>query len=69
MNGRRAQVRIALATSEPRPRWCPECKAETAIAVDVYALFPTGLTYVTTVSLCELCDDPADQEDTPPCAT
>lgn len=55
-------VTVTTATSGPRPKWCPECKANTALAVDVYALFPTGVTYVTTVAVCEICDDPDDPE-------
>lgn len=58
----RAVLDIAVAVSAPRPKWCPECKAETAAAVDVHALFPTGLTYVTTIAVCEICDDPSLQE-------
>lgn len=62
MNRREAHVTVTVATSRPRPKWCPDCKAETALAVDVCALFPTGVTYVTTVAVCEICDDPDDPE-------
>ncbi|UJV42973.1 hypothetical protein [Streptomyces sp. AMCC400023] len=68
MRAPRADLAVTVATSAPRPRWCPTCKAETAVAVDVHALFPSGLTHLTTLVLCEICDDPDDQG-APPCAT
>ncbi|MFJ5037953.1 hypothetical protein [Streptomyces parvulus] len=60
----RVEAPITTATSEPREKWCPACKAYTAVAFDVHALFPTGLTWLGTFTVCELCDDPSDQEDT-----
>lgn len=57
---RAQEVRVTLVTGKPRLKWCEECKAFTAGAVDVHALFPTGLTYVTTIAVCEICDDPED---------
>jgi hypothetical protein len=59
----RAALDFAVAASEPRPQWCGTCKANTAAAVDVHALFPAGLTRVATVAVCEICDDPGLQED------
>lgn len=64
MTSREQQLSVTVATSEPRPKWCDDCKANSAIAVDVFALFPTGLTFLGTFAFCEICDDPADQEDT-----
>ncbi|MEU1180632.1 hypothetical protein ABZ464_23830 [Streptomyces sp. NPDC005820] len=62
MTSREARLTVAVATSQPRHKWCPGCKANTGLAVDVHALFPTGVTYVTTVAVCEICDDPDDPE-------
>lgn len=63
MNSRKARdTSVTVTTSRPRPKWCPNCKAQTALAVDVYALFPAGVMYVTTVAVCEICDDPEDPE-------
>ncbi|MEU0627765.1 hypothetical protein [Streptomyces sp. NPDC005989] len=62
MTSREAHITVAAATGGPRPKWCPDCKANSALAVDVYALFPAGVTYVTTVAVCEICDDPDDPE-------
>lgn len=56
----RAGFDVAVTVSEPRANWCPDCKAETAVAVDIYALRPGGVVYVTTVAVCELCDDPEE---------
>lgn len=53
---------VTTVTSTPRPTWCAVCKAETGSVVDVFALFPDGLTFITTVAVCEICDDPADQQ-------
>lgn len=54
----RADLDVAVAVSDPRPKWCGVCKAETAAAVDIHALMPGGLVYLTTVAVCEICDDP-----------
>ncbi|MGW3447324.1 hypothetical protein [Streptomyces sp. NPDC001076] len=62
MNRREARVAVTVATGRPRPAWCAHCKANTGLAVDVYALFLTGVTYVITVAVCEICDDPDDPE-------
>ncbi|MER6563320.1 hypothetical protein ABT300_37460 [Streptomyces sp. NPDC001027] len=62
MNSREARLTVTVATSLPRPTWCPDCKANSALAVDVYALFPTGVTFISTVAVCEICDDPDDPE-------
>ncbi|MEU0058688.1 hypothetical protein [Streptomyces sp. NPDC006334] len=62
MTSREARVTTTVATSDPRPKWCPGCKATTALAIDVFALFTTGMTHVTTVAVCEICDDPDDPE-------
>ncbi|MXM67055.1 hypothetical protein GR925_27400 [Streptomyces sp. HUCO-GS316] len=56
----RAALDIAVVAGEPRPKWCPDCKAETAAAVDLHALLPGGLVYLTTVAVCEICDDPGE---------
>lgn len=53
---------VTTVTSSPRPQWCHDCKANSAAAVDLFALFPDGLTFITTVAVCEICDDPSDQE-------
>lgn len=62
MNSREARVTVTVATARPRPKWCPRCKANSALTVDVYALFPTGVTFINTVAVCEICDDPDDPE-------
>lgn len=62
MSSRQNQATVTTVTSTPRPKWCGDCKANSAAAVDLFALFPDGLTYITTVAACEICDDPADQE-------
>ncbi|MDQ0962021.1 hypothetical protein QFZ66_005899 [Streptomyces sp. B4I13] len=62
MNSGEVRVTVTVATSRPRPAWCPDCKANSAFAVDVHALFPTGVTFISTVAVCEICDDPDDPE-------
>ncbi|PWI06520.1 hypothetical protein DIZ27_32790 [Streptomyces sp. NWU339] len=62
MSPREIRVTVTTAMSEPRSKWCPGCKAMTALAVDVFGLFPTGVVHITTVAVCELCDDPDDQQ-------
>lgn len=62
MNSQEVTLAVTTATSTPRAKWCPDCKAYTAVAFDVFALVPTGLTYLATYALCEICDDPSDQE-------
>ncbi|MFM9590721.1 hypothetical protein ACKI16_29465 [Streptomyces scabiei] len=57
-----ARLDVTLATSEPRPTWCAACKAYTAVTVDAHALFPTGLTLLTALAVCEICDAPEDRD-------
>lgn len=52
-----ARSAVACALGETRAKWCIVCKAETMVVVDVFAMFPSGITYITTVSACEICDD------------
>lgn len=59
---RRTDLITPTITGVPRSRWCPTCKALTAAAIDVLALFPAGPTRVSTVVFCEVCDDPDDPE-------
>lgn len=62
MNSREVHTTVTVATSRPRPQWCPACKANSALTTGVYALFPTGVTSLGTVTVCEICDDPDDPE-------
>lgn len=61
MNGRVQQLTPAV-TGVPRTKWCPTCKALTAVVVDVFGLFPSGLVRLATVTFCEICNDPDDPE-------
>jgi hypothetical protein len=63
VNGR-VQLLTPTITGVPRTKWCPTCKALTAVAVDVLALFPAGPSRVATVEFCEIHDDPDDPEAT-----
>lgn len=58
----RVQLLTPTVTGVPRVKWCPTCKALTGVAVDILALFPAGPANLTTVTFCEICDDPDDQE-------
>lgn len=60
---RRTESITPTVTGVPRSRWCPTCKALTAVAVDVLALFPAGPVPVSTVVFCEICNDPDDYGD------
>lgn len=61
MSGR-VHLLTPTVTGVPRTKWCPTCKAISAVVVDVLALFPAGPTHLTTVTFCEIHDDPDDAE-------
>ncbi|MFJ7489692.1 hypothetical protein ACIQZB_00275 [Streptomyces sp. NPDC097727] len=62
MSSREVHTAATVATGTPRPGWCPACKANSAFTTSVCALFPTGVTSLGTVTVCEICDDPDDPE-------
>ncbi|KUN37684.1 hypothetical protein AQJ30_15480 [Streptomyces longwoodensis] len=57
------RVNVTVVAGPGRPAWCGRCKANTGVSVDVLGLFPTGVTRISKVSVCEVHDDPDDQED------
>jgi hypothetical protein len=70
MTGQRGSTTVAQPPSltvhvtpgPAREDWCPACKAWTRLTGDVLMLTPDGVSLIGTWTVCEICDDP-DQED------
>ncbi|MFE3378713.1 hypothetical protein [Streptomyces anulatus] len=61
---RSVPVPVQLAPgADWRIEWCEACKAFTRLAGSMLLLTTSGVSTVGAWAWCEICDDPADQED------
>lgn len=63
MTGDRPRFTVTPVMSAPSTEWCGVCKAPTLIASQLLLLTPHGVTPRETFAWCEICDDPAFQEE------
>lgn len=58
-----APLTVAVTPGTVREGWCLTCKARTLLTGELLLLTPHGVTVAGEWAWCEICDDPADQED------
>lgn len=54
---------IAVQPSDPRPTWCPICKAPSGYTVDLTAMSRYGVYRVGAVEWCDICETTDDSRD------
>jgi hypothetical protein len=64
MNPGQTRFTVTPIMSDPWAEWCGACKAPTLIVSRLLLLTPYGVTPRETYAWCEICDDPAFQEET-----